>query len=104
MKTYAEWLKSEDPIENFLKIGESVDQDMVDYFAKVVEPVENNSFMVQCGEAVRPKSGKLTFSTFIKVDGTWFYAGNHFRNDWTTARFVVDGMYQKSPTSPEYVL
>jgi hypothetical protein len=104
VKTYAEWLKSEDPIEDFLKIGGCVDQSMVDYFAKIVEPVENNSFMVQCGEAVRPKSGKLTFTTFIRIGESWFYAGNHFRNDWMTARFVVDGMYQKTPTSTEHVL
>lgn len=101
MKTYTEWTKSEESIDTFLPIGCQVDQDMVDFFAKVVEPVEMNSRMVQCGEAVGPKAGKFIFATFIKINSAWFFAGNHYRNDWTTARFVVDGVYQASPDSPE---
>lgn len=101
MKTYADWTKSEESIDAFLTIGCEVDQDMVDFFAKVVEPVEITETMVQCGEAVGPRAGKLVFTTFIKIKASWFFAGNHCRNDWTTARFVVDGIYQASVDAPE---
>jgi hypothetical protein len=76
MKTYKNWRGN---LDQYLQVGDEVDQEMVDYFTDVLPPVTFNSNLVQMGEPYSHVNGKATYSTVYRKDGKWFYAGHCHR-------------------------
>jgi len=89
LKTYNEWQGS---LSEYLKIGDEVDQEMVEYFINVLPPATMNGSCVQIGEPYShredSKTGKwrATYPT-LKSNGQfgdnrkWFWAGDCFRGE-----------------------
>lgn len=73
IKTYANWKGS---LNDYLQIGDQVDEEMYYYFLDVLPPACNRTNLVQMGEPYSiSKKGKSTFLTLEKVDGKWIYKG-----------------------------
>jgi len=78
IKTYKEW---EGSLYDYLKVGDIVDDEMVDYFINVLPPVTFKSYLVQMGEPYSHVNGKATYSTLYKSTEGWTYMGNCHRGE-----------------------
>ena len=81
IKRYQEW---EGSIDDFLQVGDLVDQEFVDYFINVLPPACMNGECVQIGEpydhlADENDRWRATYPTLKKTSEGWRYAGNCFR-------------------------
>lgn len=81
IKTFANWNVN---LDEYLKIGDLVDAEMVDYFINVLPPACMNGECIQMGEPCnhRPDSNgvwRATYSTLKKTPEGWRYAGQCFR-------------------------
>lgn len=75
-KTLNQWNGSGLTLDQFLTIGDQVDEDMVDYFISVLPPAHLSANIVQMGEPVRHSdSGQEMFNTIYREAGRWIYAG-----------------------------
>ena len=74
MKTLEDW--KEGNLEDYLVVGNEVDEAMVEYFRDVLPPRTDHSHLMQVGEPYSHIDGRATYSTFYQEDGRWFYAGN----------------------------
>jgi hypothetical protein len=81
VKTYAEW---EGDLNQYLEIGDEVDEEMVDYFINVLPPATMTGTLVQAGEPQNHMGGRATFITFKKEGSCWFYVGHCFRGETTS--------------------
>ncbi|MEG1894611.1 MAG: hypothetical protein RR162_00125 [Oscillospiraceae bacterium] len=86
-KTYKGWDDSGIPTFNeYVELGDEVDDEIVDYFANCVPPRTYRSDLVQCGEPYSHEydtvgNCRATYSTFIKKnDGKWYFVGECFAN------------------------
>lgn len=83
-KTLEGWQSTGLNLEDFLSIGDEVDDDMVDYFINVVPPLVHFKSLVQVSEpfsSEKAEDGKYrnTFITFHREhDGHWHFAGACF--------------------------
>jgi hypothetical protein len=78
MRRYGDWQAQHLPCSfgDYVAVGETVDDAMVDYFRDVVPPAWFTSSMLQVGEAYAHVDGKPTFTTFTKLsEGAWRYCG-----------------------------
>lgn len=73
MKTFKNW---EDDIEDYLTVGDEVDEEMVDHFLNILPPRTFEAYIVQCGEIADHYKGKATYLTFSKQSGRWIYCGH----------------------------
>lgn len=84
IKTMNNWRKSDLEFKDFAKVGDIVDEGIVNWFAECVPPITYNSDLIQCGEAYghrdNPRTGRFegTYITFAKVDDKWIYKGHCF--------------------------
>lgn len=76
MKTMKEWNGSGLDLSQYLQVGDTVDEEMFDYFVGVLPPATMTSRCVQIGEPTRHNGeGKPMFETLEKLGGLWTYAG-----------------------------
>lgn len=84
VKTMDDWQKSDLEFKDFAKVGDIVDEGIVNWFAECVPPITYNSDLIQCGEAYghrdNPRTGRFegTYITFAKADDKWIYKGHCF--------------------------
>lgn len=84
VKTMNNWRTSDLEFKDFAKVGDIVDEDIVNWFAECVPPITYNSDLIQCGEAYghrdNPRTGRFegTYITFAKADDKWIYKGHCF--------------------------
>ena len=84
VKTMNNWRTSDLEFKDFAKVGDIVDEDIVNWFAECVPPIMYNSDLIQCGEVYghrdNPRTGRFegTYITFAKVDDKWIYKGHCF--------------------------
>jgi hypothetical protein len=81
IKTYVNWKGS---LNEYLKVGDLVDEEMTEYFINVLPPACWRSNLIQMGEPysdAKDNNGKYraTYSTLQKTSEGWTYAGNCFR-------------------------
>lgn len=84
-KTHKGWGDSGVPsFDDYVEVGDEVDEEMVEHFANCVPPCTYRSDLVQCGEPYSHEydtNGKFraTYSTFAKrSDGKWYFVGECF--------------------------
>lgn len=80
MKTYANWKGN---LGDYLKVGDEVDQEMVDYFLNVLPPATWRANLVQLGEPHSHVGGRATYPTLYREIGRWYYRGNCYRGEET---------------------
>lgn len=73
MKTYENWKGS---LNEFLEIGDLVDQEFINYFINVLPPATYNSHCIQIGEPYSHINGKATYSTLKGTSDGWVYTGH----------------------------
>lgn len=84
IKTMDDWQKSDLEFKDFAKVGDVVDESIVNWFAECVPPITYNSDLIQCGEAYghrdNPRTGRFegTYITFAKTGDKWIYKGHCF--------------------------
>ncbi len=84
MKTYAQWEGSRLPLDDFLQVGDVVDEAMVNYFVAVMPPAWMDNWLIQIGEPNSHVNGKATFATIAKSADGWMYKGNCFEGTSAT--------------------
>lgn len=72
LKTFANW---KGDLEDYLNIGDTVDEEMVEHFIDVLPPITLTYLLVQAGGPVDFVNGKNTFTTFARENGEWVYKG-----------------------------
>lgn len=78
MKTYAEWKGN---LDEYLQIGDVVDEEMVEYFYNVLPPATMTRQLVQIGEPHSHVNGRATYATVMKTEKGWVYAGHCHRGE-----------------------
>ena len=78
IKTLQGWRGTGD-LENYLQIGDEVDDSLVRYFVNVLPPACDRSNLVQMGEPYSHVNGRPTFATISVVEGKWTYRGHCHR-------------------------
>jgi len=73
MKTYENW---NEPLNEYLQIGDIVDEEMADYFVEVLPPVTFTNSIVQIGEAYSHINGRATYNTLVNSNEGWMYCGH----------------------------
>lgn len=79
--TKEDWDKSHQDFTCLANAGDTVDEDIVQYFRDCLPPVAHNATYLQCGEPytheTNPKTGKWepAFITFAKELDSWVYKG-----------------------------
>jgi hypothetical protein len=80
IKTRKQWGESRQNLNEFLQVGDLVDEDMADYFLCVLPPATHLSALIQVGEPYSHVNGRPTFPTIKKTAEGWQYRGNcHIR-------------------------
>lgn len=83
LKKYSDWRGN---LSQFLRIGDVVDQEFVDYFLNVLPPVCWSNFIIQMGEPYsHDEEGYPTYATLKNTLNGWVYAG-HCRRGETIER------------------
>lgn len=78
MKTKEQWDNSGQTLEEFLVVGDEVDDAMADYFTGVLFPACMSNRVIQIGEPYTHNSkGQPMFETLCKGENSpnWIYAG-----------------------------
>jgi len=78
MKTYENWNCS---LNEYLQIGDIVDEEMADYFIEVLPPATFTNSIIQIGEAYSHVNGRATYSTLKNTSEGWTYCGNCHRGE-----------------------
>lgn len=76
IKTYKQWTESKKDLNEFLQVGDAVDEEILDYFIGVLPPACQSPRCVQIGEPYSQDAGGLLFETLEKQDGQWIYTGH----------------------------
>ena len=85
MKTLKEWDESGKSLTDYLKPGDEVDKEMVDYFMDLLPPHRMSAGYLQVGEPydhikVEDIHGEVSikgiYATFHKEAGKWIYKGH----------------------------
>ncbi|WP_336775384.1 hypothetical protein [Paenibacillus sp. MMO-58] len=78
VKRYADW---KGDLHVFLKIGDLVDEEMVNHFLNELPPTTWTSSLIQMGEPYSHVGGKATYATLKKTSDGWAYAGHCHRGE-----------------------
>ena len=80
IKTYADWKGN---LDEYLRIGDLVDEDMHDYFLNVLPPASMSGGIVQIGEPASHVNGRATYATlkWSADDKSWMYVGECHRGE-----------------------
>ena len=77
MKTFEQWQADNHTISEFLRIGDAIDTEFVNYFIEVLPPACMSERCIQLGEPSKhdPKTGKPMFETLQREGCRWIYKG-----------------------------
>jgi hypothetical protein len=78
VKRYDDWKGS---LNEFLQVGDLVDEKFVDYFINVLPPACMTQSVIQMGEPYSHINGRATYPTLARTKDGWTYAGNCFRGE-----------------------
>lgn len=88
VKTYVGWQKSGfGDLMDYIEPGDETDAEMVDYFVNVLPPHIMRGDLVQAGEPYgsqydpEGERHRMTYITFSKTGGKWFYSGLCFHGE-----------------------
>lgn len=76
IKRYADW---EGNLDDFLQIGDLVDEEMAEHFINVLPPACWTDSIIQVGEPHNHVDGRATYATLKRTVDGWAYAGNCYR-------------------------
>lgn len=76
VKTYANWRGS---LDEYLQIGDLVDEEIADYFIEVLPPATWRADLIQMGEPHSHVGGRATYPTLQRTADGWKYIGNCHR-------------------------
>ena len=84
LKTMTGWHEAKCDLGKYLRIGDAVDEEVVDYFIGVLPPACWRADLIQIGEPNNHIAGRATFSTLYKPLGAiyWLYAGHCHHGEW----------------------
>lgn len=88
-KSLADWHECGINFHEFCLPGDTVTEDIVEYFVDIIPPTSHRCGYVQVGEPYNcekgPESGKYrnTYATFAKRGGDWYYVGCCFCGEVT---------------------
>ena len=86
MKTLEGWFASDaNTLDDYLRVGDVVDEEMVQYFVDLLPPATFTSRCVQIGEPNdHTDDGHALYGTFEVLGGNWTWQGNKVkRQGWT---------------------
>ena len=78
--------------DEFFFPGDTVAEDVYDNFLNILPPATMRQNLLQVGEPAAhekdPATGnyRATYSTFVRTDGLWWYAGECFRGETVNRR------------------
>lgn len=76
LKTYENWKGN---LDEYLEIGDEVDEGIVDHFISVLPPATLTSRLIQIGEPYDIVDGRYTYMTIENRGGRWYYCGTCHR-------------------------
>lgn len=77
MRTKEGWDKSRQDLDQYLDVGDVVDDEIYDYFLGVLPPACNSGKCLQIGEPNHHNAdGQPCFATLMKSGDVWKYAGH----------------------------
>lgn len=77
-KTGEAWKGS---LHEYLDIGDTVDDDIVDHFINVMPPAILRSDLIQMGEPYSHIGGRAVYATIARSELGWIYCGTCFRGE-----------------------
>ncbi|WP_368263016.1 hypothetical protein [Clostridium disporicum] len=80
VKTYADWNDGQ-YIEEYLTVGDIVDNEMYEHFLNVIPPLTFTSSLLQVREVYDYVDGRGVYFTLKKENGVWIYCGHCFRGE-----------------------
>ena len=89
MKDMNGWHESKLDLGKYLQIGDTVSEDMADYFLCVLPPACWRVNLIQIGEPNDHVNGRATFATIYKRDGNWIFAGYCHREEFAEPNTVA---------------
>ncbi len=75
IKTMDQWEKSGLNLDDFLQMGDEIDEDLSNYLGEVVAPQYCSHEFTQTGEASKTEDGVMFYSTVGRRDDRYFYLG-----------------------------
>jgi hypothetical protein len=75
MKTFHGWDRSGQKLDEYVQMGDVVDQGIVDYFLTIMPPATWRHDLIQMGEPADFALGRVTFMTLERVGTEWIYRG-----------------------------
>ena len=76
LKKCDDWNNSGQCMDEFLSIGDAVDDDFTEYMVCCLPPKTWTSSIIQMGEPYSTdRSGHFTYLTFKKIGNIWYYIG-----------------------------
>lgn len=76
IKTYADW---DCDLQDYLQVGDVVDEEMYNYFIDVLPPAYCSGTIVQMGEPYSHKEFGATYATLKHTSNGWAYCGHCYR-------------------------
>lgn len=76
MKTLQGWHESKKDLQEYLQIGDAVDDELYYYFIEVLPPACMSPRCIQIGEPYTHDAGGPVFATLEKQNGQWIYTGH----------------------------
>ena len=80
IKTRQQWAESHQNLGQFLKVGDPVDSDFVEWARDIMPPAHWTSRMVQIGEPHSHIEGRATYATFYQSGNQWLFAGYCYKS------------------------
>lgn len=83
IKRYEDWKGN---LDEYLQVGDIVDEDMYWYFVNVLPPASMNSSIVQIGEPNDHIGGRATYATLKNTSDGWMWVGHCFKGETEEAQ------------------
>lgn len=101
-KSYMEWSETGAPLDQYVDVGDEVDEAIVDNFLEMLPPALYNSHLMQMGEPnehLPDDDGKYkaTYMTFERIADKWYYRGYCFLGE-TANRHRFPTIYETIAT------
>ncbi|MGE7305759.1 hypothetical protein ACQKJG_18220 [Priestia megaterium] len=81
MKTYDGWGESRLRLDDYLQVGDLVDEEMYEHFIGAVPPACMRSSCTQMGEPYDHVNGRATYATLSRTEHGWMYMGHCHRGE-----------------------
>ncbi|MNI74158.1 hypothetical protein D3C73_1302250 [compost metagenome] len=85
MKTLEGWEAAKKPLDEYLQVGDVVDEEIWSHFINVLPPLTLTDRLVQISEPTDWVDGRNTYPTLERTDQGWVYRGDCHRDE-TVAR------------------